>query len=475
MSRFTHLNDWLSWLETLHPKAIDLGLQRVYTVACALDLIQPASPISHEFSGAFKPQSAKSTPTIITVAGTNGKGSCVTVLEQSLTYSSANSSTNSSNTNSTAQAVAVNFVGSYTSPHIHHFCERIRIDMQPVSEALVCAAFTAIDAARGELSLTYFEFGTLAALWIFAQKNIPVIVLEVGLGGRLDAVNIVDADIAVVTSIDIDHEEWLGSDRNIISQEKLGVARARRPLIIAETDLTLALSLAVQNDSSLLIDRDFFIHLQGDTQAAVKDEADNYVESGNLIQANHWQFQYRGLACILPLPSLPLPSVAAALVVLDWLKIMPNQESLIALMKRLTLTGRFQKAVVDNNCVIYDVAHNPAAAIYLAKRLLQEPTNNSGKTFAVMAVMSDKDHDAILKPLLNVIDHWYLGDLTNLPRAARAQDLSVLLRRNHCSYDIESTIENAFHKASSVAGEHDRIVVFGSFYTVAAIQSFVDH
>jgi dihydrofolate synthase/folylpolyglutamate synthase len=471
MSRFTDLNDWLFWLEKLHPKAIDLGLQRVYTVACALDLLGPASPVSHEFSGAFKSQDTRSTPTVITVAGTNGKGSCVSVLEQSLTYSS----TNSSNTNSTVQAGAANFIGSYTSPHLHHFCERIRINMQPVSEALVCAAFAAIDAARGELSLTYFEFGTLAALWIFAQKNIPVIVLEVGLGGRLDAVNIVDADIAVVTSIDIDHEEWLGSDRNIISQEKLGVARAGRPLIIAETNLTPALILAANNDNSLLIDRDFFIRLHGDTQTVVTEQAGNPKEPDNSIQTNHWQFQCKDLACVLPLPSLPLPSVAAAFVVLYLLKIMPTQKHLTTLMQRLTLKGRFQKTIVANNCVIYDVAHNPAAAIYLAKRLLQEPACNRGKTLAVMAVMSDKDHDAILKPLLGVIDHWYIGDLTNLPRAARAQDLSVLLRRHRCLYDIELTIENAFHKASSVAGEHDRIVVFGSFYTVAAIQSLANH
>jgi len=471
MLRFTHLNDWLSWLETLHPKAIDLGLQRVYSVACALDLLGPASQFSHEFSGAFKCQDTKSTPTVITVAGTNGKGSCVSVLEQSLIYSS----TNSSNTNSTEQTVAANFIGSYTSPHLHHFCERIRINMQPVSDALVCDAFAAIDAARGELSLTYFEFGTLAALWIFAQKNISVIVLEVGLGGRLDAVNIVDADITVVTSIDIDHEEWLGSDRNIISQEKLGVARAGRPLIIAETNLTPALILAANNDDSLLIDRDFFIRLYGDIETVVTEQVGNSKEPDNSTQANHWQFQYKDLVSVLPLPSLPLPSVAAAFVVLDLLKIMPAQEHLTALMQRLSLKGRFQKAIVANSCVIYDVAHNPAAAIYLARRLLEEPANNGGKTFAVMAVMSDKDHDAILRPLLDVIDHWYIGDLTNLPRAARAQDLSVLLRRYQCSYDIEVSIENAFHKASSVAGEHDRIVVFGSFYTVAAIQSLVNH
>ncbi len=427
MSRFTHLHDWLSWLETLHPKAIDLGLQRVHTVACALDLLMPASPVSHEFSGAFKPQDAKSTPTVITIAGTNGKGSCVSVLEQSLTYSS----TNSSNTNSTAQADAVNFIGSYTSPHLHHFCERIRINMQPVSEALVCAAFAAIDAARGELSLTYFEFGTLAALWIFAQKNIPVIVLEVGLGGRLDAVNIVDADIAVVTSIDIDHEEWLGSDRNIISQEKLGVARVGRPLIIAETNLTPALILAANNDNSLLIDRDFSICLQGDVRAVATQDAGGI--PGHLIQAQHWQFQYKDLACVLPLPSLPLPSVAAALVVLDLIERRPVPIALTALMHNLILTGRFQKTLVAKRCVIFDVAHNPAAAVHLASRLSQEPTNKQGRTLAVMAVMSDKDHDAILKPLLKVIDHWYLGDLVKVPRAARARDLSALMRHYQCS------------------------------------------
>ena len=469
MSRFFQLNDWLRWLETLHPKAIDLGLQRVYTVACALDLLQPASVISHEFSAAFKLQDTEARATVITVAGTNGKGSCVSVLEQSL----INRSVPNATANSAAKALAPELVGSYTSPHIHHFCERIRIDMQPVSEVLVCEAFAAIDTARGELSLTYFEFGTLAALWIFAQKNIPTIILEVGLGGRLDAVNIVDADIAVVTSIDIDHEEWLGSDRNIISQEKLGVARAGRPLVIAEINLTPALHLAANSEDSLLIDRDFSIRLQGDVRAVATCESGGI--PGHLIQAQHWQFQYKDLVCVLPLPSLPLPSVAAALVVLDLIESRPAPIALTALMQSLTLTGRFQKTLVAERCVIFDVAHNPAAAIHLASRLSQEPTSKQGRTLAVMAVMSDKDHDAILKPLLKVIDHWYLGDLVKVPRAARAQDLSVLMRHYQCSYDIESTIENAFHKASSVACEHDRIIVFGSFYTVAAIQSLVDH
>jgi dihydrofolate synthase/folylpolyglutamate synthase len=467
MSRFDQLNDWLAWLETLHPKAIDLGLQRVYTVACTLDLLSPASSVSHAFSGALKLSDPKSAATIITVAGTNGKGSCVSVLEQSLNVHP--------NSKTTEQHAAANVIGSYTSPHLHHFCERIRIDAKPVSEALVCDAFAAIDAARGELSLTYFEFGTLAALWIFAKKNIPIIVLEVGLGGRLDAVNIVDTDIAVVTSIDIDHQEWLGSDRNIISQEKLGVARTGRPLIIAESNLTPALSLAANNSSSLLINRDFSIRLHTGAHKIATAKPDKTGVLENLIQPDHWQFEYDSSVLSLPLPSLPLTSVAAALVVLKLLKMMPSLTNLTTLMKTVSLGGRFQKTTFADHCVIYDVAHNPAAAIHLAKRLLHESTVNNGKTLAVMAVMSDKDHDAILQPLLKVVDHWYIGDLTNLPRAARAKDLSVLLRHYQCAYDIEPTIENAFHKASSVACEHDRIIVFGSFYTVAAIQSLVDH
>lgn len=479
MARFTTLNEWLSWLEQLHPKAIDLGLQRVYTVACTLNILKSPSLISHEFSGAFNSKDTTTNATVVTVAGTNGKGSCVSVIEQSLTGSLAKDS----NKGFIEQVVDLNggnnFIGSYTSPHLHHFCERIRIDNKCVNEALVCDAFTAIDQARRDISLTYFEFGTLAALWIFAQKNIPIIVLEVGLGGRLDAVNIVDADIAVVTSIDVDHEEWLGSDRNIISQEKLGVTRAGRPLIIAETNLTPALELAAKCDHSLLIERDFSTTLKSSNKKSVKQNAEksikNDLDEPTSIQTSHWQFQYRELSYVLPVPSLPLPSVAAALVVLDLLKIMPMQENLTALMKKLSLPGRFQKTTVDNKCVIYDVAHNPAAAIQLARRLAQEETCNTSRTLAVMAVMSDKDHDAMFEPLLGVIDHWYLGDLPNIPRAARARDLSVLLNRNQCSYDIESTIENAFHKASSVAGERDRIVVFGSFYTVATIQSLVNH
>lgn len=444
MARFTQLQDWLSWLEQLHPKSIDLGLQRVYTVANKLSLLKPPSNISHEFSGAFRSADVDACQTVVTIAGTNGKGSCVSVLEQALVNRAL----------LTQKSDSKACVGSYTSPHLHHFCERIRIDQQPVSETLVCDAFDAIDSARGDISLTYFEFGTLAALWIFAQENIPYVLLEVGLGGRLDAVNIVDADIAVITSIDIDHEDWLGNDRNIISQEKLGVMRAGRPLIIAETDITPALEQAAASAECLLINRDFSF----DTTASKPEQ---------------WQFRYGEFSQALPLPSLPLPSVAAALLVLDLLNITPEKQSLEHLMGQVGLSGRFQKVTIDGRCVIYDVAHNPAAAIQLAKRLSQQPAI-TGNTLAVMAMMSDKDHNAILEPLCELIDNWYLGDLAGNSRAAKALDLAPLLDKRHCHYLIEPTIEEAFHKANAIACEHDRIVVFGSFYTVAAIQSLTN-
>jgi len=227
MPRFSLLSDWLAWLETLHPQAIDLGLSRIHQVANKLNLLRAPSFISHEHSAALAVEAGR----VFTVAGTNGKGSCVATIEQTL--------------------IAQHYkVGSYTSPHLHHYCERIRIDGKPADDSLVCDAFAAIDEARGNISLTYFEFGTLAALWIFVQQQIPYVVLEVGLGGRLDAVNIVDADIAIVTSIAVDHEEWLGSDREVIAVEKLGVTRKDRPTVIAEQDLTKSLLDFIQTQQA---------------------------------------------------------------------------------------------------------------------------------------------------------------------------------------------------------------------------------
>ncbi|MGS2717628.1 bifunctional tetrahydrofolate synthase/dihydrofolate synthase [Eionea flava] len=438
MPRFTLLSDWLAWLETLHPKSIDLGLSRVYRVAQQLKLLNPPSSVSHAYSG-----SLTSGAYTFIVAGTNGKGSCVATIESLLL----------------AQGKEV---GSYTSPHLHHYCERIKIGGEPVAESLVCEAFAAIDQARGDISLTYFEFGTLAALWIFAQRNIPYIALEVGLGGRLDAVNIVDADIAVVTSIAVDHEEWLGSDREQIAREKLGVTRANSPVVIAEQHLTDSLYEFIAQ------------HRQSSDLSVINESFSATTDGQNL-----WRWQHRETSYSLPLPSLPLSSVAAAMEALVLSDLLPDIAQCRQVLSVLSLAGRYQQQCIDNRTVIFDVAHNPAASLVLAHRLSQKASNDKenivSKTFAVFSVMEDKDIVGIVNPLHRVINHWYLGGLSNNLRSAPASLVIDVLKEQTKNYYGVETIEQAFDQALSESAEHDRIVVFGSFFTVAAIQEHIRH
>lgn len=433
MPRFSQLSDWLAWLETLHPSAIDLGLERVYQVAQALQLFQSPSdfsrPCSEEHSGVLNIAQSK----IFMVAGTNGKGSCVATIEQALVD----------------QGYAV---GSYTSPHLHEYSERIRINGIPVSDALICDAFAAIDQARNNISLTYFEFGTLAALWIFVQKKLPYVVLEVGLGGRLDAVNIVDADIAIITSIDVDHEEWLGSDRNIIAQEKLGITRPNKPAIITEEQLTPSLiEFTQQHTPSYVLQQDF------------------YIENSTALSWS-WKPSAHAEPITLPMPALPLTSVVAGLQALAIAGLLPEPAQLQSLLASIQLAGRFQQVSIAGKSVIYDVAHNPAAAKALAKKLLL--TQEQGQTTqAIFALMADKDISAIIGELQGVIDGWHYAALIDNSRSASAEMIGDVLHQCHqqqaTAYDH---ITHAFDSALSQSTEHDRIIVFGSFFTVEAIQ-----
>ena len=452
MPRFSLLSDWLAWLETLHPQAIDFGLSRIHQVANKLNLLCAPSPISHEYSAALAVESGR----VFTVAGTNGKGSCVATIEQTL--------------------IAQHYkVGSYTSPHLHHYCERIRIDGKPVDDSLVCDAFAAIDEARGNISLTYFEFGTLAALWIFVQQQIPYVVLEVGLGGRLDAVNIVDADIAIVTSIAVDHEEWLGSDREVIAVEKLGVTRKDRPTVIAEQDLTKSLLdfIQTQQAEDLVGDR------VDDGIVAVI----NQHFTASLLGDKQWRWQRDRLAdndaeaITLPLPTLPLDSVVAGLQALHMSQLLPESlEScsllLNTILSKLHLNGRYQTCKYQNREIVFDVAHNPAAAQVLRNRLqLDKSSAHPNATIlAVFAVMDDKDILAIIDVLSDQIDQWFVGELVTNQRAASLSTLNNALRKANQPCRTFYTVEQAFDKAVSESSEHDRIVVFGSFFTVAAIQ-----
>ncbi|MBX2807087.1 MAG: bifunctional tetrahydrofolate synthase/dihydrofolate synthase [Cellvibrionaceae bacterium] len=428
MSDTKQLNDWLHWQENLHPVAIDLGLTRVYQVAVRLGLLQaPAINDQHQSATLCSGTLAIDGTQVITVAGTNGKGSCVAVVEQCLL----------------SQGFAV---GTYTSPHLHHYCERIRIAGQPVAESAVCAAFAAIDAAREGVSLTFFEFGTLAALYLFVQAQLPYIVLEVGLGGRLDAVNIVDADVAVITSVDLDHQQWLGNDRDSIAREKLGIARRHRPLVMAETALTPSLQAALATHSVKLLGRDF--HL--------------------LTAGEHDNFHCDGESYPLPKVDLASTSVAAALMALRVIERLPPAAQLANSVADSSLPGRFERQTRQQRQFIFDVAHNPAAARLLSQRLQQHPCE--GATLAVFATMADKDYGGLIEPLQALIDRWYIAGFADNHRALDALTLrNALVARKQCVQDFAS-VEAAAAAALAAAGTHDRIVVFGSFLTVAAVR-----
>lgn len=417
--RFTSLADWLGWLEQSHPKEIDLGLDRIRQVAERLDLLKPRAKV-------------------ITVAGTNGKGSCVTATAGLL------------------QAAGFS-TGVYTSPHLLHYAERIQINGKPVADELICAAFEIISKAATEISLTYFEYGTLAALVIFKQQDIDYIVLEVGLGGRLDAVNIIDADVAVITSIAIDHQDWLGDNREDIGREKAGILRENQRFICADpnppqTILTLAKQF---NTRAHFIDRDFSF----------------------AVQAQSWLWHGKtatGENVYLPsmrMPHLPLPSMAAALQAVQLLNIELTAEQVEVCLLNLILAGRFQKIVFQGRKFILDVAHNPAATEYLAKRLRAEPI--SGKTFAIVAMMSDKDRCASLVNLSDVVDEWYLLNLPDNSRAATssalAEDLLAFNALVTSTGDIQTLICEILHHAQP----QDRVLVFGSFFTVAAALEYM--
>jgi dihydrofolate synthase/folylpolyglutamate synthase len=417
--RFTTLADWLGWLEQSHPKEIDLGLSRIRQVAERLDLLSPRAKV-------------------ITVAGTNGKGSCVTAaagLLQTAGFS----------------------VGVYTSPHLLHYAERIQINGKPVADELICAAFDIIASASAEISLTYFEYGTLAALVIFKQQNVDYIVLEVGLGGRLDAVNIIDADVAVITSIAIDHQDWLGDNREDIGREKAGILREQQLFVCADQDPPQTiLALAKQlNTNAHFIGREFLFTTQAQT----------------------WQWQGKtaaGETIYLPsmrVPHLPLPSMAAALQAVQLLNIELTSAQIEQCLLNLVLAGRFQSLVFQERKFILDVAHNPAATEYFAKRLSAEPTE--GKTFALVAMMSDKDRSASLNNLIGLVDEWYLLDLAAVPRAATASVLAENLAQLNVQAKASGDINTLLPKLLAHAQPQDRILVFGSFFTVAVVLTYL--
>jgi len=368
---------------------------------------------------------------VITVAGTNGKGSCVT------------------STAALLQATGVS-VGVYTSPHLLYYNERIRINDDVATDDEICRAFTVIRDAAAEISLTYFEYGTLAALYVFRERAVDFIVLEVGLGGRLDAVNILDADVAVVTSIAIDHEDWLGSDRDVIGGEKAGIARAGKPLISVDPHPPKTIAETATRLGALLY--------------AVDDAF------GFAVEGNRWYWQGRSsngetiALSDMPLPQLPLPSVAAALQAVALVHHLPANASDV--LAALRLPGRFQRLNYRGREVILDVAHNPAASAFFANRLQQLPI--AGRTFAAVGMMSDKDRAGALQNILPVVDGWFVVDLSFLPRATPVAELTADLVALGQTVSGQGTFEQCLAAVIECSVPGDRIIVWGSFFTVSA-------
>ncbi len=420
------LDLWLERLEQLHPVGIDLGLERIGRVADAMGLERPAK-------------------CVITVAGTNGKGSTVAMLEAIL------------------RAAGLH-VGVYTSPHFLRYNERVRIDGQEIADQPLCDAFAAIDAARGDTSLTYFEFGTLAAFRLFEDAALDVAILEVGLGGRLDAVNLVDPDIAIVTSIGLDHQEWLGSDLEQIGREKAGIYRRGKP----------ALFSSPERPSSI-------------ARVALDIGAHPYWYGSQFsVQRHDVHFNWQGVdrhqepvrIDELPLPRLPLANVGAVLEAVELLPWTIERAAIVQGLMHATLPGRYQKRTVHNGRgeaieLVLDVAHNPHAATFLATNLAQDPC--AGQTLAVFSILRDKDAAGVVKALAGEVGDWVYAPL-DCPRATPVAELDALLRQQGASASPAPTVAAALERALDLARAGDRILVLGSFYTVAAaIDWLADH
>jgi dihydrofolate synthase/folylpolyglutamate synthase len=412
---------WLSYIESLHPKTIDLGLERVQRVFNVLNWNSHAR--------------------IITITGTNGKGTTVATLEA--IYKAAGYQ-----------------VAAYTSPHLLNFNERIRINGEEVTDTLLCQAFEAVEKARQQeegkepISLTYFEFTTLAAFWVFAQSALDVIILEVGMGGRLDAVNIVDADVAVITNIDLDHQDWLGNSREAIAIEKLGIARSQKPLIYGETNAPAGFFEYVEKQSIplLQITRDFTIEI---------DEPN---------QQWRWHNQKQDYQKLFLAPFI-ISNMGCAIQAIECLqdKLPVTQQAIEQGLKQIHLTGRCQ-IIAQQPWQLIDVAHNPHGSAYLANclnRMVNKQTKGTVK--AVFSALKDKDIDGIVAPLLQLVDEWHVAGL-GTERGNTAEKIAAIITQKTAvpvfKYD---QVTHAYQTATSQAQEGDGIVIFGSFHTVAEV------
>ncbi|PKI17141.1 bifunctional tetrahydrofolate synthase/dihydrofolate synthase [Colwellia sp. 12G3] len=421
---FTHLDQWLYYLENLHSSEIELGLSRIGSVAerLAIDL---------------------SFAKVITVAGTNGKGTTCAFIENALL---------SCDIIGSQQGVAV-----YSSPHIERFNERLRINKKDVQDKALIDAFKRIEDARKEISLSYYEYTTLAALLVLMHAKPRFIILEVGLGGRLDATNIIDADIAVITTIDLDHQSYLGNDRESIGFEKAGIMRQGQDIVIGDTNVPKS-----------VLAHAYKLHASHGERLFLRDQ-DFVVNNGEFLW--NWQTTQTQLTA-LKQSYIPRENVATALMVLEKLNLPLTTEFVNEVISITKVAGRTELIKKIGHCdVILDVGHNPQAARYLAG-YLKKVKNQAGyqKVYAVVSMLSDKDISATLQPLKDEIDFWYTGALS-VPRAATKETMVSKLAVFTDAVNCFDNVDEAFKMANKQANENDLILVFGSFFTVAKIRT----
>ena len=412
--KFKTLNEWLSYLESIHPAEIDLGLERVARVAQAMDLVRPANKV-------------------LVVAGTNGKGSTVSYCDAILRENGLT-------------------VGCYISPHLHVYNERVLINGEMVSDEDIVESFHAIETARGQVTLTYFEFGTLSALYLFKKYGVDVAVLEVGLGGRLDAVNLVESDGAAVTSIGLDHVDWLGDDISVIAKEKAGVFRSCCPAVCGQVDVPATLVDYAHSIGANLM-------LKG-------------VEFG--VEQVEGRLNWFGLSAgerrkvdDLPMPSLPLENLPTALQLV--LSVWPDitDDVIRAGVEKAHIAGRMQRFDQPYAGMV-DVGHNPQAAALLASQLPEV----KGKKIALLAMLADKDPDGVVSELCSQVDEWWLCGLDGY-RGQSVDELRSKITADVARVKMFESVEAGLKHGLEVASDQDFVIVLGSFITVAKAQNWL--
>ncbi len=416
LSAVSPLSDWLTWLETLSPTEINLGLERVKHVLECLELNRPAE--------------------VLLIAGTNGKGSSVAMADALLRASGL-------------------CVGAYTSPHISRYNERIVVNGVAAGDAQIIAAFEKVEAARGDTELTYFEFGTLAATVVFAAADLDVWILEVGLGGRLDASNAIEPTASLITNVSLDHCDWLGDDVETIAVEKAGIMRRGIPTVFAGADVPKAIRQQAEASGAILLlaGRDFDSRV-GDDQSWSWRGPD--IELHDLRRPGlAGEFQRGNAAAVLAL--LDAAGLAARF----------DTEFVNHVLPSVSLRGRSQRLVFDSHEWVIDVAHNPAAAEMLAETL--NSMESADATIAIVGMLNDKDVRGVIGPLAKCVDRWVAMTVES-PRAVPANELARQISNlADCACLVAESAGEAIEFARRSASENDRILATGSFLTVGPV------